>query len=109
MTDPYNLYFTPDGHYAIVVEERMQALAFRDAQTMQLHHTLHVPCPGVNHMDFTADGRYLVASCEFGGDLIKVDVRREKVVGTLRLLREQARRTFGSLPTAAPSTSRICT
>ena len=85
VTDPYNLYFTPDGHYAIVVEERMQALAFRDAQTMQLHHTLHVPCPGVNHMDFTADGRYLVASCEFGGGLVKVDVRREKVVGTLRL------------------------
>ena len=46
MTDPYNLYFTPDGHYAIVVEERMQALAFRDAHTMQLHHTLHVPCAG---------------------------------------------------------------
>ena len=22
VTDPYNLYFTPDGHYAIVVEER---------------------------------------------------------------------------------------
>ena len=109
VTDPYNLYFTPDGHYAIVVEERMQALAFRDAQTMQLHHTLHVPCAGVNHMDFTADGRYLVASCEFGGNLIKVDVRREKVVGTLRLLRERARRTFGSLPTATRSTSRICT
>lgn len=85
VTDPYNLYFTPDGQYAIVVEERMQALAFRDAQTMQLHHTLRVPCAGVNHMDFTADGRYLVASCEFGGNLIKVDVRREKVVGSLRL------------------------
>jgi YVTN family beta-propeller protein len=85
VTDPYNLYFTPDGRYAIVVEERMQALAFRDAHTMRLHHTLHIPCAGVNHMDFTADGRYLVASCEFGGNLVKVDVRREKVVGTLRL------------------------
>ncbi len=85
VTDPYNLYFTPDGHYAIVVEERMQSLAFRDAHTMRLHHTLHVPCAGVNHMDFTADGRYLVASCEFGENLIKVDVRRQKVVGTLRL------------------------
>ena len=85
VTDPYNLYFTPDGQYAIVVEERMQELAFRDAQTMRLRHTLHVPCAGVNHMDFTADGRYLVASCEFGGNLIKVDVQRQKVVGTLRL------------------------
>lgn len=78
--DPYNLYFTPDGRYAIVVEERMQALGFRDAHTMQLHHKLPVPCAGVNHMDFTADGRYLVASCEFDGSIIKVDVARERVV-----------------------------
>ena len=85
VTDPYNLYFTPDGRYAIVVEERMQALAFRDAHTMRLHHTLSVPCAGVNHMDFTANGRYLVASCEFGGNLVEVDVRREKVIRTLRL------------------------
>ncbi len=85
VTDPYNLYFTPDGRYAIVVEERMQALAFRDAHTMRLHHTLSVPCAGVNHMDFTANGRYLVASCEFGGNLVEVDVRRERVIRTLRL------------------------
>jgi YVTN family beta-propeller protein len=78
--DPYNLYFTPDGRYAIVVEERMQALGFRDAHTMKLHHKLPVPCAGVNHMDFTADGRYLVASCEFDGSIVKVDVARERVV-----------------------------
>ena len=52
---------------------------------MRLHHALHVQCPGVDHMDFTADGRYLLASCEFGGSVIKVDVPREKVVGTLKL------------------------
>jgi YVTN family beta-propeller protein len=85
VTDPYNLYFTPDGHYAIVVAERLQRLDFRDAQTMRMHHPLNVPCPGVDHMDFTADGRFLVASCEFGGGLIKVDVQREKVVGSLSL------------------------
>jgi YVTN family beta-propeller protein len=85
VTDPYNLYFTPDGHYAIVVAERLQRLDFRDAQTMRMHHSLNVPCPGVDHMDFTADGRFLVASCEFGGGLIKVDVQREKVVGSLSL------------------------
>jgi YVTN family beta-propeller protein len=85
VTDPYNLYFTPDGRYAIVVEERMQALAFRDAHSMHLHRALHVPCDGVNHMDFSADGRYLVASCEFGGNLVRVDVAHEKVTGTLSL------------------------
>jgi YVTN family beta-propeller protein len=36
-------------------------------------------------MDFSADGSYLIATCEFSGQLIKVDVRREKVVGILTL------------------------
>ena len=85
VTDPYNLYFTPDGRYAIVVEERMQTLDFRDPHTMRTDHTLRVPCAGVNHMDFTAGGRYLLASCEFGGEVIKVDLSRERVVGRLAL------------------------
>jgi YVTN family beta-propeller protein len=85
VTDPYNLYFTADGRYAIVVAERLERLDFRDAHTMRLHRSLSVPCPGVDHLDFTASGRYVVASCEFGGGLIKVDVRHEKVVGSLQL------------------------
>jgi YVTN family beta-propeller protein len=85
VTDPYNLYFTPDGRYAIVVAERNHRLDFRNAQTMALHHSLDVPCRGVDHMDFSADGRYALASCEFSGQLLKIDVRREKVVATLAL------------------------
>ncbi len=85
VTDPYNLYFTPDGRFAIVVEERMQTLDFRNPHTMRSEHTLSVPCSGVNHMDFTADGRYLVASCEFGKSLIRVDLARRRVVGRLTL------------------------
>jgi YVTN family beta-propeller protein len=85
VTDPYNLYFTPDGRYAIVVAERLQRLDFRDAHTMRLHHSLSLPCNGIDHMDFTADGRYLLASCEFGHKLVEVDVRREKLVGSVVL------------------------
>jgi DNA-binding beta-propeller fold protein YncE len=85
VTDPYNLYFTPDGRYAIVVEERMQTLDFRDPRTMRSVHTLSVPCYGVNHMDFSADGRYLVASCEFGRGLIKVDLASQRLIGRLTL------------------------
>jgi YVTN family beta-propeller protein len=85
VTDPYNMYFSPDGHYAIVVAERLERLDFRDAQTMRMHHSLHLPCPGVDHMDFTADGRYAVASCEFGSKLVEVDVQGERVVGGLTL------------------------
>ncbi len=33
--DPYNLYFTPDGRYAIVVAERLPRLDFRDPHTMR--------------------------------------------------------------------------
>jgi YVTN family beta-propeller protein len=81
--DPYNMYYTPDGKYAIVVAEARQRLMFRDAQTMELKHSLAVQCKGVDHMDFTADGRYLIASCEFAGAVIKVDVAEQKVVGRL--------------------------
>jgi len=85
VADPYNLYFTPDGRYAIVVAERLHRLDFRDPHTFKLHHSLEVPCLGVDHMDFSADGRYLLASCEFSGQLVKVDVRTERVDGLLDL------------------------
>jgi YVTN family beta-propeller protein len=84
--DPYNLYFTPDGRYAIVVAERLLRLDFRDPQTMHLVHSLPVPtCFGVDHMDFSADGRYAFASCEFSGRMIKIDLRAQRVVGTVVL------------------------
>jgi YVTN family beta-propeller protein len=83
--DPYNMYFTPDGRYAIVVAERLQRLDFRDAHTFALHHALSVPCVGVDHLDFTADGRYLLASCEFSGQMVVVDVAREHVARTINL------------------------
>jgi DNA-binding beta-propeller fold protein YncE len=84
VADPYNLYFTPDGRYAIVVAERLRRLDFRDAKTMKLVHSLHVPtCAGVDHLDFSAAGDYLVASCEFGQALVRVDLRTQTVTGRL--------------------------
>ena len=83
--DPYNMYFTPDGRFAIVVAERLQRLDFRDAHTMHLEKSVPVPCKGVDHMDFSADGRYLIASCEFAGAVLKVDVASQSVVGRLVL------------------------
>jgi YVTN family beta-propeller protein len=83
--DPYNMYYTPDGKYAVVVAEQRMRLMFRDAKTMQLVKELWMPCKGVDHMDFSADGRYLIASCEFGGKLAKVDVAAQKMIGLLPL------------------------
>ena len=83
--DPYNMYFTPDGRYAIVVAERLHRLDFRDTHHFRLHRSVPVPCEGVDHMDFTADERFLLASCEFSGQMVVVDVRRERVVRTINL------------------------
>jgi DNA-binding beta-propeller fold protein YncE len=83
--DPYNMYFTPDGRYAIVVAERLHRLDFRDAHTFALHYSLPVPCSGADHMDFSADGSYALVSCEFSGMMLKVDIRTERVVDTLTL------------------------
>jgi YVTN family beta-propeller protein len=78
--DPYNLYFTPDGSRAIVVAERLQRLDFREPHTMRLRHALHVDCRGVDHMDFTANGRLALVSCEFSGQMVVIDIPRERVV-----------------------------
>ncbi len=83
--DPYNVYFTPDGKYSIICAEREKRLDFRDSQTMKVVHRIPVPCDGVNHIDFSIDGRYLLATCEFSGELLKVDVANQKVMGTLKL------------------------
>jgi YVTN family beta-propeller protein len=85
--DPYNLYYTPDGQFAIVVAERLQRLDFYDPQTMKIVYKVSVPCRGVDHMDFSANGRYLIASCEFSNEMIKVDVAARKVLGKLPLPR----------------------
>jgi YVTN family beta-propeller protein len=87
VADPYNMYFTPDGRFAIVVAERLHRLDFRDAHTFALHRSVHVPCSGVDHMDFSADGSYAIASCEFSSQLLKIDVAGERVVGVLNLRR----------------------
>src|SRR5262249_20904998 len=70
--DPYNMYFTPDGRYAIVVAEQLARLDFRPPHPFRLRHSVHVPCVGVDHLDFSADGSYLLASCEFSRQMIRV-------------------------------------
>ncbi|MBV9593939.1 MAG: YncE family protein [Actinobacteria bacterium] len=86
VTDPYNLYFTPDGEYAIVVAEAFKRLDFYDPHTWKLHDSLPVPsCAGIDHIDFTADGRTLLASCEFANRLAVVDVASHTLLRTINL------------------------
>ncbi|HXE13473.1 MAG TPA: cytochrome D1 domain-containing protein [Bryobacteraceae bacterium] len=83
--DPYNMYYTPDGKYAVVMAEREKRLDFRDAQTMKIVNRVPVACEGVNHADFSPDGTYMIATCEFSSEIIKVDVAQQKVIGHLKL------------------------
>jgi YVTN family beta-propeller protein len=78
--DPYNLYFTPDGRFAIVVAEARQRLDFRSPDSMRLVHALSVPCPGVDHGDFSANGQTFLVSCEFASQLLEIDVAGQRVV-----------------------------
>lgn len=84
--DPYNMYFTPDGKSAIVVAEAHKRLDFRDPHTMALQSSLDVPdCPGINHADYSIDGRYAIFTCEFAGRIAKIDTIDRKVLGYLNL------------------------
>jgi YVTN family beta-propeller protein len=85
VVDPYNLYFTPDGSKAIVVAERLQRLDYRDPKTWELIKSVAIPGSGVDHMDFSADGKYLIASTEFSGHVVKVDNEKMEVAGSMHV------------------------
>jgi YVTN family beta-propeller protein len=83
VTDPYNLYFTPDGRKAIVVAERYGRLDFRDPHSWKLIKSVPIPWPGIDHLDFSANGRYLIASTEYSGRVVKVDAESMRLTGAL--------------------------
>src|ERR1041385_7636585 len=86
VSDPYNLYFTPDGKLAMVIAEAQHRIDLRNPVTMRLGKSVHVDCAGLDHVDFTADGLYALVTCEFSGQLVKVDLAERKPVGYLRLM-----------------------
>jgi YVTN family beta-propeller protein len=73
VTYPYNFYYTPDGEKAIVVAERLGLIGFRDTETWELVGSVEIPWPGVDHLDFSEDGDYFLASSEWSGVVSKVD------------------------------------
>jgi YVTN family beta-propeller protein len=86
VADPYNMYFSPDGASAIVVAEALKRLDFREPRTMKLQYSIATPgCPGINHADFSMDGRYAIFTCEFGKGLAKIDLVNRKVLSYLKL------------------------
>jgi len=73
--DPYNMYFWPDASAAVSVAEARRMLVFYDPHTWVEQGQLPIPdCGGIDHADFTADGRTAVFTCEFAGRVAVVDV-----------------------------------
>ena len=122
------MYFSPDGKSAIVVAEAMKRLDFRDPKTMQLQYSIDVPrCAGINHADFSIDGRFAIFTCEFSGTVAKIDLVNRKVLGYTQVIQpgrptkvvkgptartrssarrgRACRRTFARHPTASSSSS----
>jgi YVTN family beta-propeller protein len=87
---PYNLYFSPDGSIAIIVEDFTEGapaadngLRFYDRSTWKELGFLPIPWAGADHMDFSADGATAFLSCEYSGRIVSVDVKGMKVNGSL--------------------------
>ena len=81
---PYNLYFTPDGRQAVVMVEEHDDIQFSDPKTFKPEHAVHTSgCRGPNHADFSANGRFMVVTCEFSGTLLKVGTNSHRVLGAL--------------------------
>ena len=73
--DPYNMYFLPDGSAAVSVAEARKTLVFYDPHNWAEQGQLPIPdCGGIDHADFTANGKTAVFTCEFAGRVAVVDV-----------------------------------
>lgn len=80
---PYNLYFTPDGSRAIVVAEDLDRLDFYDRLSWTLVRSVRIPWKGIDHLDFSLDGSYLLATTEYTGRVLKVDTVTYTITGVL--------------------------
>ncbi|HEY3692731.1 MAG TPA: YncE family protein [Pseudonocardiaceae bacterium] len=79
--DPYNLYFTPNGASAISVAEAHRELIWYDAHSWRQQDITPTPgCAGINHADFTADGRTAVFTCEFAGQVAVIDIASHRLL-----------------------------
>jgi YVTN family beta-propeller protein len=107
--DPYNMYFTPDGKSAIIVAEARHRLDFRDPKTMAMQYQIDAPkCGGINHADFSIDGKTAFFTCEFEGSIARIDLVGRKVTGYLVLPMPATRLKDKFVANGGPTTE-VCT
>src|ERR1051326_1206940 len=69
------------GHLMSYVVERLMRIEFRDPHTWKLLKAVPIPWPGADHLDFSADGSYLMISTEYSGVVARVDTVHMKLAG----------------------------
>ena len=63
-----------------------KTIAVEDPYNMELKFSIQTPaCAGINHADFSIDGRFALFTCEFNGAITKVDLVNRVVLGTIKL------------------------
>jgi len=92
VTTPYDLYFTPDGSRTVVVNDyinplnvKLNGLYFFDRRSWKQLGWVNIPWMGADDLDMSADGRYLLVSCEYSGMVARVDTTSMKVTGSVRV------------------------
>ncbi len=87
---PYDIYFTPDGAKAVVVNDyispaliKLNGLNFYDRQPFTFLKFVEIPWPGADDLDFSADGSFLMVSCEYSGRVARVSTASMKVTGSV--------------------------
>ena len=58
---------------------------FYDPHTWKLIKSVAIPWAGADHLDFSADGRYLMVTTEFTGMLARVDTQTMELAGAVHL------------------------
>lgn len=80
---PYNLYFSPDGSQAIVMAERRNRIDVYDPGTWERIRSVDVPCDGPNHADWSIDGTWYLVTCEFSGQMLRVDTSTTEILAVI--------------------------
>ncbi|MDQ2854104.1 MAG: beta-propeller fold lactonase family protein [Chloroflexota bacterium] len=85
---PYAVYFMLDGEKAMVVTDYISpklvkdnGITFYNRRTWERLAYVQVPWPGADDLDLSADGSYLMISCEYSGVVAKVDTKTMAVTG----------------------------
>ena len=63
--------------------ERNNQVDFYDPHSWTLIKHLNIPHRGVNHAEFSPDGKTMVASCEFSGYVVRIDLETMEITGEL--------------------------